>query len=453
MNLTHQQLRDWDRSAHWHSFTQMAEYEPLIIERGEGCMLYDIDGNAYLDGVSSLWCNTFGHRHPKIDQAIRDQLDKVAHVTNLGCSSVPAIELTKRIVDLAPGELNHVFYACDGSSAVEVALKMAFQYWRQRDDPRPNKTGYIAFHEAYHGDTLGAVSVGGVEMFHDMFRPLLFSVHRLPSPDRDHLPDGVTSDTACRYYLDQLEAVLKEHHETIAALVIEPLVQGAAGMLMQPAGYLRGLRELTTKYDVLLIFDEIAVGMGRTGTMFACQQEEVTPDFLCLGKGLTSGYLPLSVTVATTEVWNAFLGTYAERKTFFHGHTFSGNPLLCAAALATLDIFEKEKILDQLPAKIAHLEMRLAELIDHPHVASVRQCGLIAGVELVADKETGESYPWTERRGWQACRHATQNGVWLRPLGNVIVIMPPLSITLDEIDRICDAAKAGIDHAVAPCGE
>jgi adenosylmethionine-8-amino-7-oxononanoate aminotransferase len=447
MNPSRDELHRWDREILWHAFTQMAEYEPLIVESGRGCTLIDIDGNQYLDGVSSLWCNIHGHRHPRLDAALRDQLDKIAHCTSLGMSNPTTIMLAKRLVDLAPDGLDHVFFASDGSSAVEVALKMAFQYWRQRPDPRPNKTKYVALGNAYHGDTLGSVSVGGVARFHAMFEPLLFQVIRATMPDTFRLPAGVTSDRAAEHYLGQIESVLAAHHEEIAALVIEPLVQAAAGMIMHPYGFLRGVRELTRQYGVLLIADEVAVGFGRTGTMFACQQEDVAPDLLCLGKGLTGGYLPMSATLATDEIWRAFLGRYEESKSLFHGHTYSGNPLAAAVALATFDVFDDEQTLTRLPEKIDRLQHHLARIAEHPHVGDARQRGLIAGIELVKDKATNEPFDWAEQRGMRACRHTLTEGVWLRPLGNVVVIMPPLSITIEELDRVMVAAERGIAAA------
>ncbi len=440
-------LERWDREIVWHAFTQMAEYEPLLIERAQGCTLIDIDGREYLDGVSSLWCNVHGHRHPRIDAAIREQLDRVAHTTSLGASNSTTIRLAKRLVDIAPAGLEHVFFSDDGATSVEVALKMAFQYWRQCSKPRPEKSCYVALGDAYHGDTLGSVSVGGVERFHAMFRPLLFEVLRLPTPTTYRRPQGGTIERACAHYLAEAEALLKEQHERIAALVIEPLMQCAAGMVTHPPGYLAGLRELTLRYDVLLIADEVAVGFGRTGTMFACEQEQVTPDFLCLAKGLSGGYLPIAATLTTTEVWKTFLGTYADGRQFFHGHTFGGNPLSAAAALASLDVFEEEQTLEQLQPKIAQLTEHLARIGDMPHVGDVRQRGLIAGIELVADRTTGEPYPWIERRGQRMCDHARREGVLLRPLGNVIVVMPPLAITVEEIDRIMSAVERGIDLA------
>ena len=441
------ELARWDREHVWHAFTQMAEYEPLLIERGEGCKLYDIDGREYFDGVSSLWCNLHGHRHPRIDAAIREQLDRIAHTTSLGASNSTTIKLARRLVELAPAGLERVFFSDDGATAVEVALKMAFQYWRQRPDPKPAKTTYLALGDAYHGDTLGSVSIGGVERFHAMFSSLLFDVVRLPAPQTYRLPDGVNAGGALLHYLGQLEKVLAQRHEQIAAMVIEPLVQAAAGMLMHPAGYLRGVRELTRRYDVLLIADEVAVGFGRTGRMFACEHEDVAPDFLCLAKGLTGGYLPLAATLTTSEVWNAFLGRYAESKQFYHGHTYGGNPLGAAAALASLDVFEEERVLAGLPVKIARLGEHLARISRHPHVGDCRQRGLIAGIELVLDRATQTPYPWAERRGQKVCDRARELGVLLRPLGNVVVLMPPLAATLEDIDRLAIAVEQGISES------
>jgi adenosylmethionine-8-amino-7-oxononanoate aminotransferase len=469
---TRDELFRWDREIVWHAFTQMAEYKPLVIERAHGCTLVDIDGREYLDGTASLWCNLHGHRHPRLDAALREQLGRVAHVTNLGMSNPTTIELAKRLVDITPAGLNHVFFSDDGATAVEVALKMALQYWRQRPDPRPEKTVYIALGDAYHGDTLGSVSVGGVERFHAMFEPLLFDVIRMPmldtyrfSPSSDEVVkmlgelsgdslDKVEfvmdiEESPLEYHLTLLRRVLEKHHQRIAAMVIEPLVQCAAGMVVHPAGYLRGVRELCTKYDVLLIADEVAVGFGRTGKMFACEHENVSPDFLCLAKGITGGYMPLAATLTIDEIWKAFLGTYSESKTFFHGHTYGGNPLGAAVALANLNIFEEERTLEQIQPKIVRLKEHLSRIAEHPHVGDVRQCGLIAGVELVRDKAAKEPYPWEERRGWQACEAALAEGVLIRPLGNVVVILPPLAISLDELDRICAAVGHGIDKATA----
>lgn len=442
--IDREELERWDRQHVWHAFTQMAEYQPCIIDSAEGCWLTDLDGNRYLDGVSSLWCNVHGHRHPHLDGAIRDQLSRVAHVTSLGMSNPTTIRLARQLVERSPAGLEHVFFSDSGASAVEVALKMAFQYWQQRSDPRPQKTRYIALDLAYHGDTLGSVSVGGVARFHEMFRPLLFDVLRLPAPDTYRLPSGVSADQACRYYLDQLERLLQEHHEQVAGMILEPLVQGAAGMIMQPAGYLRGVRELTRRYDVLLIADEVAVGIGRTGTLFACEQEQVSPDLLCIAKGITGGYMPLAATMATTEIWRAFLGRYDESKTFFHGHTYGGNPLAAAVALATLEVLDREKTLESMQPKIVRLGQHLRRIGRHPMVGDVRQCGLIGAVEVVRDQQSKEPFPWQEKRGMRLCESIRRRGVWLRPLGNVLVIMPPLSISLAEIDLLAQAVEEAL---------
>jgi adenosylmethionine-8-amino-7-oxononanoate aminotransferase len=443
-------LGDWDRQHVWHAFTQMAEYEPLLIERAHGCTLVDSEGREYIDGVSSLWCNVHGHCHPHINAAISEQLAKVAHTTLLGASNSTTIRLARRLVELAPGGLNHVFFSSDGSSSVEVALKMAFQYWQQRENPRPRKTRYVALSDAYHGDTLGSVSVGGVERFHSMFRPLLFDCLRVPAPVSYRAQVQLAPDELCRHYLDAVERLLAERHEEIAAFVIEPLVQAAAGMIIHPPGYLSGVRELTRRYDVLLIADEVAVGFGRTGRMFACEHEDVSPDFLCLGKGLTGGYLPMAATLATDDVWRAFLGPSAAGRQFFHGHTFSGNPLSAAAALASLEVFEHEQVLDKLPAKIDRLAEHLARISRHPHVGDVRQCGLIAGIELVEDRGTNRPFPWNEQRGREVCRLAREQEVLLRPLGDIVVVMPPLAISLAELDEICRAVEQGIEIATGP---
>ena len=442
-------LERWDREHVWHAFTQMADYEPLLIERAHGCTLVDHQGREYLDGVASLWCNIHGHAHPHIDAAICEQLSKVAHTTLLGASNSTTVRLARRLVELAPAGLNHVFFSSDGSSAVEVALKMAFQYWQQRADPRPQKTHFVALADAYHGDTLGSVSVGGVARFHAMFRPLLFDCWRVPAPITYRAPAEVPRDRAAEYYLAPVERLLAERHSEIAALVVEPLMQAAAGMIVHPQGYLRGLREITRRYDVLLIADEVAVGFGRTGKLFACEHEAVSPDFLCLGKGLSGGYLPMAATLATDEVWNAFLGPASAGRQLFHGHSYSGNPLAAAAALASLEVFDREQVLHHLPAKIERLRQHLARIAGHEHVGDVRQCGLIGAIELVRERATATPFDWNEQRGRAACRYARERGVLLRPLGDILVIMPPLAVTIDELDQIVSAAEYGIERATA----
>ena len=440
-----QQLADWDREHVWHAFTQMQDYEPLIVTHASGCVLTDIEGRELIDGVSSVWCNVHGHQHPAIDSAIREQLNKVAHVTSLGMSNPTTIELARRLAEITPDGLEHTFFSGDGASSVEVALKMAFQYWHQREDPRPQKNTYIALGSAYHGDTLGSVSVGGVARFHEMFEPLLFNVIRVDNPNTYRLPEGVSATDATAYYLDELESTLATHHQQVAAMVIEPLVQGAAGLIMQPKGYLRGVRELTRKYDVLLIADEVAVGFGRTGKMFACEHESVSPDIMCLAKGLTGGYLAMSATIATTEIWNTFLGSGL--KTFYHGHTYAGNPLAAAAALATLDIFDDEATLENVATRSQELREALeTRIASHPLVGNIRQRGLIAAIELVADKATKDPLKATLGTGHKVCQAALDKGVWLRPLRDTLVIMPPLSINQRQLQQIVDAVAYGLNQ-------
>ena len=440
-----QQLADWDREHVWHAFTQMQDYEPLIVTHASGCVLTDIEGRELIDGVSSVWCNVHGHQHPIIDSAIREQLNKVAHVTSLGMSNPTTIELARRLAEITPDGLEHTFFSGDGASSVEVALKMAFQYCHQREDPRPQKNTYIALGSAYHGDTLGSVSVGGVARFHEMFEPLLFNVIRVDNPNTYRLPEGVSATDATAYYLDKLESTLATHHQQVAAMVIEPLVQGAAGLIMQPEGYLRGVRELTRKYDVLLIADEVAVGFGRTGKMFACEHESVSPDIMCLAKGLTGGYLAMSATIATTEIWNAFLGSGL--KTFYHGHTYAGNPLAAAAALATLDIFDDEATLENVATRSQELREALeTRIASYPLVGNIRQRGLIAAIELVADKATKDPLNATLGTGYKVCQAALDKGVWLRPLRDTLVIMPPLSINQQQLQQIVDAVDYGLNQ-------
>jgi adenosylmethionine-8-amino-7-oxononanoate aminotransferase len=415
----------------------MEEYrkeEPLIVERAEGCWLIDSEGRRYLDGVSSLWVTVHGHRHPRLDAALREQLDRVAHSTLLGITNVPAVDLARRLVELAPEGLTRVFYAENGASAVEIALKMAFQYWQHRGQPR--RTRFLRLENAYHGDTIGAVSVGGIDRFHAAYGPLLFPTYEAPSPDCYHavLPGG---DPAT-HFADALGDVLAAHHEEIAAVVLEPLVQAAAGMIVAPEGYLRRVREHCDRFGVPLIADEVATGFGRTGRMFACEHEGVAPDFLVVGKGITGGYLPLSAVLTTAEVYQAFLGPHESFKTLFHGHTYTGNPLACAVALANLDVFDEERTLERLQPKIEHLARRLEAFRALAHVGEVRQRGFMVGIELVAGRATKESYPAGAQIGWRVVRAARERGVVIRPLGDVIVLMPPLAISVDELDLLLD---------------
>jgi len=446
-------LAAWDKAHLWHPFTAQADWaasEVMIVDRAEGVYLFDIHGRRYLDGVSSLWCNVHGHRHPTLDAAIREQLDRVAHATLLGISHPTAIELARRLVEIAPPGLTRVFYSDDGATAVEVALKMAFQYWQQVDPPQPRRTRFVALGGAYHGDTLGDVSVGGVDRFHRMFSPLLFEALRVHSPYCYRCPLGLARPDCRTACLDEVDRVLAAHAGEVAAVVVEPLVQGAAGMIVHPEGYLQGLRALTEKHDTLLIADEVAVGFGRTGRMFACEHEQITPDFLCLAKGLTAGYLPLAATLTTERVHAAFNGTAAEQKTFQHGHTYGGNPLGAAVALANLRVFAEERTLEGLAPKIDLLRRKLAAIAELPHVGDVRQCGLIAGIELVADRATRAPFPWEHLTGARVCRLARDAGLLIRPLGDVLVVMPPLAISVEQLDWMMDTMTTCIARATAP---
>jgi adenosylmethionine-8-amino-7-oxononanoate aminotransferase len=440
MNPDRDDLERWDRDHVWHPFTPMQAYAaepPLIIERAEGCFLVDLDGRRYIDGVSSLWCNVHGHRVPELDGAIREQLDRVAHSTLLGLANVPSIRLARRLVELAPPGLTRVFYSDDGATAVEVALKMAFQYWRQCPTPRPGKTQFLSLQAAYHGDTLGDVSVGDQARFHHLFAPLLFPTVRAPSPYCYRCPLGLDRATCGMACAAELERLVEQHADCLAAVVIEPLVQGAAGMITAPPGFLRRVRDVTRAHDVLHIADEVAVGFGRTGSLFACTQEDVAPDFLCLAKGLTGGYLPLAATLTTEDVFAAFLGRPEEGRTFYHGHTYTGNPLGAAVALANLDLLQ-ERVLPTLPEKVERLGRHLKRIAALPCVGEVRQRGLMAGIELVRDRASRQPFPADVRAGARVCRRARERGVLLRPLGDVVVVMPPLAIGVELLDELCE---------------
>jgi adenosylmethionine-8-amino-7-oxononanoate aminotransferase len=436
--------------------------EQLIITDAQGMHLIDSDGNRYLDGVSSLWCNVHGHRVPEIDNAIRAQLDRVAHTTMLGLASEPGILLADRLMRLVPPGLTKIFYSDAGATANEIAFKLAVQYWHNLG--RGEKNEFVGFAAAYHGDTVGAMSVGRMTAFHQPYFPMLFKVHFAPSPfvyrsKKPDDPDAVASDC-----LTKLEEILRHRAGNIAAVCIEPIVQGAGGIIVQPAGFLAGVQKLCRQYDVLLIADEVAVGFGRTGKFFACEHENVSPDLMCVGKGISGGYLPLAATFATQQIFDAFLGEPWEGKTFFHGHTYTGNPLACAAALASLDLFEKtrlvdsvqrtegdttlnikgrvpfsSKLVDSVQRKSERLARRLDELRPLPHVGDIRQKGFLVGIELVADKIS--KYPFDPRRreGAVVCSRIRKHGVILRPLGDVIVLMPPLAMEIDDLNRIVAA--------------
>jgi adenosylmethionine-8-amino-7-oxononanoate aminotransferase len=443
-----------DRRHLWHPFTQMQAWmtteEVVVIERGEGCWLFDTEGRRYLDGVSSLWCNVHGHRVPAVDDAIRQQLERVAHTTLLGLANVPSIELAARLTRLAPSGLTRVFYSDAGATAVEVALKLAFQYMAQTG--RPSRTRFAALGAAYHGDTIGSVSLGGIEVMHGLFDPLRFEVVRLPPPHCYRCPLGLerascdrTGELPCA---DEAQRMLEANADSLAALVIEPLVQGAAGMIVHPPGYLARMRAACDRLGLLLVADEVAVGLGRTGTLFACAQENVTPDLLCLAKGLSAGYLPLAATLATEALFEAFLGPEGSQRTFFHGHTYTGNPLGCAAALASLGLMDR--VMAELPARIE----RLADLLDEKvrplhHVGDVRQRGTMVGIELVQDRPTKQPYPPAWRMGHRVVLEARKLGVIIRPLGDVVVLMPPLAMVEEELELLVQVTAQAILAATA----
>jgi len=440
-------LEEKDKKYLWHPFTQMQDWEAddiLVIESADGVYLKDTRGRRYLDGVSSLWCNVHGHQVPELDQAVRDQLGKVAHTTFLGLSSVPAIELAEKLIAISPAGLTRVFYSDSGSEAVEIALKIAFQYWSHTG--HPEKKEFVRLTHAYHGDTLGAVSVGGIDIFHEIFGPLLFKTYAAPAPYVYRWPGGGSRDEVRDAALEALETVFKEHHARIAAFVMEPLMQGAAGMIDQPRGYIRRVRELTQKYGILLIFDEVATGFGRTGTMFACEHEAVAPDILVAAKGLTGGYLPLAVTLVTEAIYGAFRGGYTELKTFFHGHTYTANPLACSVALANLKLFESRGVLKALAPKIALLEKKLQSFSALKHVGDIRRVGTMTGLELVRDRKTKEPYALGEKIGIRVIQRAREKGAILRPLGSVIVLMPPLGMTEAELETLLEITYSSIQE-------
>jgi adenosylmethionine---8-amino-7-oxononanoate aminotransferase len=423
--------------------------EPLIIERGKGSYLIDIDGNKYLDGSSSIWVNLHGHRHPALDRATRQQLDKIAHSTLLGLSNPPAIRLARELIRIAPKGLSRVFYSDNGSTAVEVALKMAVQYWQQARPAAGPKNSFLHLKLAYHGDTIGAVSVGNIALFHARFKPLLFPTLAADPPYCYRCPLKLTYPACHLACLDPIETILKERHRELAGFIIEPLIQAAAGMITQPAGYLKRIRDLCTKLNVLLIADEVATGFGRTGTMFACQQEGVTPDLMTVSKGLTGGYMPLAATLTTEDIYRAFLGKYEDFKAFFHGHSYTGNPLGCALALANLDIFLNEKTLAKLRPKIRMLGQLLQPLRKLPHVGEIRQQGFMVGIELVQDTSTRSAYPPEARIGHRVTQEARKSGLLLRPLGHIIVLMPPLTVSPGELRRMLVIIDQSIRAATA----
>ena len=432
----------------WHPCTQMKDHEtqPLLaIKRGSGAWLEDFTGGRYLDAVSSWWVNLFGHANPRINAAVRDQLDQLEHVIFAGITHEPAVRLAERLVAMSPSGLNRCFFADNGSAAVEVAIKMSFHYWRNRG--RTGKTRFITLANSYHGETLGALAVGNVELYKSLYKPLLMDVLTAPSPDCYLREAGASWEEHSLRQFEHMERLLALHADEVAAVIVEPLVQCAGGMRMYHPVYLTRLREACDRYGVHLIADEIAVGFGRTGTLFACEQAGISPDFMCVSKGLTGGYLPLSAVLTTEEVYGAFYDDYAKLSAFLHSHSYTGNPLACSAALATLDIFDTENVIERNRPKAAYLGRLALELENHGHVAEVRQCGMIVAIEFVKNKRTRDPYPWTERRGQQVYRYSLGRGVLLRPIGDVVYFMPPYIVDEAEMELMVRVAAEGIELA------
>jgi adenosylmethionine-8-amino-7-oxononanoate aminotransferase len=446
----HRRLWQSDHAHLWHPFTQMQDWlaeEPLIVDAADGVFLVDTLGNPYLDGVSSLWCNVHGHRVPEIDEAIRAQLGRIGHSTLLGLASTASIECAEALAAIVPPGLTRVFFSDSGATAVEIALKMAFQHHQLRGDLE--RTEFVALRGGYHGDTIGAVSLGGIDLFHRIFAPLLFPVRRAPQPYCYRCPLGKEWPGCGMACADEVEKVFAERPGKIAALVLEPVMQGADGMIAQPPGYVRRMREICDRHGALLVCDEVATGFGRTGTMFAVEQEGVVPDILTVAKGITGGYLPLAATVTTERVFESFLGPYEAKRTFFHGHTYAGNPLACAAAIASMRLLREGKVIEALPARIAALTRALEPARGMEHVGEIRQRGLMVGIELVRDRATKEEYGYDLRAGHEVCMEARRHGAVLRPLGNVVVLMPPLAMGERLLAELAAIALAAIEKVTA----
>jgi len=439
------ELLTLDRRHVWHPCTQEKDHElmpPIPIVRGEGVRLIDMEGNSYIDGVSSWWVNLFGHNHPRLIRALQEQSQKISHHIFAGFTHQPAVELASRLSALAPEGLEKVFYTDNGSSAVEAALKMSFQCWQQSG--KPDKTRFVSLTDAYHGETVGALSVSGCELYRDVYRPILTEGYFVQGPDCFRCPWGQQRDSCAAECFCAMEQTLAENHEQIAAVILEPLVQGAAGMRIYPPLYLRKLRALCDSYDVHYIADEIAVGFGRTGRFFANEHAGVAPDLLCLSKGITGGTMPLAAVLATRKIYDAFYDDYVNLKAFLHSHSYTGNPLACAVAVETLNIFADEQVLENLPERMAILDRHGEALAQLPQVGEFRRCGMIAAVELVTDKASKEPYPWQQRRGYQVYQQALRRGALLRPLGNVVYFMPPLTIPLGELETLLEIARESI---------
>lgn len=429
-----QELLHKDRSYVWHPFTQMKDYaeqDHLLIERAEGVFLYDADGKQYYDTNSSWWTNVHGHGHPRIRQALNDQMGIMDHVMFSGLTHPAGIELAERLVQLTPEGLTRVFYSDNGSTAVEVALKMCFQYWQQKD--KKDKTQFVFLENSYHGDTIGAVSVGGVDLFHATFKPMLFAAHKVPSPQA---ASGETAEACVQRCLTAVRQLFEASAGSIAGIIVEPMIQAAGGMIIYPAEYLQGLRELCSQHDVHLIADEVATGFGRTGRLFACEHANITPDILCCAKGLTGGIMPLAATLCGDEIYSAFYDEWETLKTFFHGHSFTGNPLACAVALENLRIFEDEQVMARVQGTSAHLLQQMQRFTAFEHAANVRVIGHIAAFDLLADPLTQQPFEAARRTGYQVYLEGLKEGLVLRPLGDTIYFWLPLCITNAQIDEI-----------------
>ena len=450
-NLQGADIEKLDREFVWHPFTQMSDWEKernILIERGEGVYLYDIYGNKYIDGVSSLWVNVHGHNNPELNSALKEQIDKISHSTLLGLANVPSAVLAEKLIEIAPKNLKKVFYSDSGSTSVEIAVKVAFQYFRQKGPAYKNKKKIIAATSAYHGDTLGSVSVGGIELFHSIYKPLLFETVRITYPYCYRCPFNLKHPDCGLYCAKEAEKIIKVHAEESCALIIEPMLQGASGMITMPAGYMKKIERACKDNGVLLILDEVATGFGRTGEMFAAFHEDISPDAMCMAKGITGGYLPMAATLFTQEIYNGFLGNYQDNKTFFHGHTYTGNQLASACAVKSLEMFKKYGLLDKMKPVIARFNELLKDFRQLENVGDIRNIGLTAGIELVKDKDTKEPFEAAERIGHKAVLNARERGVIIRPLGDVIVVMPPLVIDESTLETLMSAIYDSVKAAV-----
>jgi len=442
---TYNQLANMDKAYIWHPFTQMKLWKKeqiIIIEKGEGNYLIDINGKRYLDGVSSLWANVHGHKNKHINSAISKQLNKIAHTTFLGLSHPGAIVLSKMLIDIVPDGLKRVFYSDNGATAVEIAIKIALQYWFNIG--KPERYIFVSLNNAYHGDTIGSVSIGGIGLFHSTYKPLLFKTIKAPSPYCYRCELGLEYPSCKLACVKKVDELLARNEGKVAAIVLEPMVQAAGGFIVSPRGYLRAISDIAKKHDALLILDEVATGFGRTGKMFACEHENVSPDIMAVAKGLSGGYLPIAATFTTQRIYNAFIGEYAEKKTFYHGHTYTANPLAVAASIANLELFKKQKIIEKLQPKIYQLSQGLKKIEQLEHVGQVRQLGMMVGIELVKDKDSKQPYPFEQRTGAKVCYEIRKHGIILRPLDDVVVLMPPLSITKQEIAHLLNALEKSI---------